>query len=155
MASAQMQTFESSVFEPNKFLQSRLEQSAHIEKQELLNEREHELESVPEEQNEQTYKIEYKHPLEHVWTLWYLENDRTKHWKDMLNEITQIDSIETFWGLYYTIKTPSELKIGSDYYMFKQGPCGRTSQTSRAAAGFLLSARAPNMRSIASGWIFC
>lgn len=98
MASAQMQTFESSVFEPNKFLQSRLEQSAHIEKQELLNEREHELESVPEEQNEQTYKIEYKHPLEHVWTLWYLENDRTKHWKDMLNEITQIDSIETFWG---------------------------------------------------------
>ncbi|TDG43137.1 hypothetical protein AWZ03_010429 [Drosophila navojoa] len=121
MASAQMQPFEPSVFEPNKFLQSRLEQSILNEKQELLKERDHELESMPEEQSEQTYKIEYKHPLEHVWTLWYLENDRTKHWKDMLNEITQIDSIETFWGLYYTIKTPSELKIGSDYYMFKHG----------------------------------
>ncbi|KAH8402864.1 hypothetical protein KR222_008097, partial [Zaprionus bogoriensis] len=85
-------------------------------------EREQQQDNVPEEHNnEQTYKIEYKHPLEHVWTLWYLENDRTKPWKDMLNEITQIDSIETFWSLYYTIKTPSELKIGSDYYMFKQG----------------------------------
>lgn len=98
MASAQMQPFEPSVFEPNKFLQSRLEQSILNEKQELLKERDHELENMPGEQSEQTYKIEYKHPLEHVWTLWYLENDRTKHWKDMLNEITQIDSIETFWG---------------------------------------------------------
>jgi len=38
----------------------------------------------------------------------------------MLNEITQIDSVETFWSLYYTIKTPSELKIGCDYSMFKK-----------------------------------
>ncbi|XP_016999841.3 eukaryotic translation initiation factor 4E1 [Drosophila takahashii] len=70
--------------------------------------------------DEELYQVEYKHPLEHVWTLWYLENDRTKHWKDMLNEITQIDSVETFWSLYYTIKTPSELKIGCDYSMFKK-----------------------------------
>ncbi|XP_034106158.1 eukaryotic translation initiation factor 4E1 [Drosophila sulfurigaster albostrigata] len=134
MASAEIQIPEPSVFEPNKFLQSRLElqaqaqspQSAHDAKQELQKPRDQELEgannkSVPEQQNEQTYKIEYKHPLEHVWTLWYLENDRTKHWRDMLNEITQIDSIETFWSLYYTIKTPSELKVNCDYYMFKQG----------------------------------
>ncbi|KAH8278202.1 hypothetical protein KR044_002038 [Drosophila immigrans] len=122
MASAQIQIPEPSVFEPNKFLQSRLElqpQSAHDAKQQRIQDQETKI--VPEEQNEQTYKIEYKHPLEHVWTLWYLENDRTKHWKDMLNEITQIDSIETFWSLYYTIKAPSELKIGCDYYMFKQG----------------------------------
>ncbi|KAM8710992.1 hypothetical protein ACLKA7_017602 [Drosophila subpalustris] len=141
MASAQLQQFEpsSSVFEPNKFLQGRLESqspsptsssssssssppSAHDDKQELQGDQERDREQDQElEPNEQAFKIEYKHPLEHVWTLWYLENDRTKHWKDMLNEITQIDSIETFWSLYYTIKTPSELKIGSDYYMFKQG----------------------------------
>ncbi|KAI8040876.1 hypothetical protein M5D96_006819, partial [Drosophila gunungcola] len=65
--------------------------------------------------DEDLYEVQYKHPLEHVWTLWYLENDRTKHWKDMLNEVTQIDSVETFWRLYYTIKTPSQLKIGCDY----------------------------------------
>lgn len=105
-----MQTFESSVFEPNKFLQSRLEQSVHNEKHELQKDRDHELESMPGEQSEQTYKIEYKHPLEHVWTLWYLENDRTKHWKDMLNEITQIDSIETFWGYVYR-EFPNFIKL--------------------------------------------
>lgn len=133
MASAQLENFESSVFEPNKFLQNRLEtespsKSAHDhdkqEMQKLLvgnGDQELEVRTVPEEPNEQTYNIEYKHPLEHVWTLWYLESDRTKHWQDMLNEITQIDSIETFWSLYYTIKTPSELKVGCDYYMFKKG----------------------------------
>lgn len=95
MASAQMKNFEPLVFEPNKFLQSRLEDN---KRQELQKERgQEQQDSAPEENNEQTYKIEYKHPLEHVWTLWYLENDRTKPWKDMLNEITQIDSIETFW----------------------------------------------------------
>lgn len=71
--------------------------------------------------DEAIYEVQYNHPLEHVWTLWYLENDRTKHWKDMLNEITQIDSVKTFWSLYNTIKTPSELKTGCDYSMFKMG----------------------------------
>ncbi|XP_034656925.1 eukaryotic translation initiation factor 4E1 [Drosophila subobscura] len=62
-----------------------------------------------------------RHPLENVWTLWYLENDRTKHWKDMLSEVAKIDSVETFWSLYYTIRPPSELKVGCDYSMFKLG----------------------------------
>nr|CAL26038.1 CG8277 [Drosophila melanogaster] len=80
------------------------------------------LESIsPEPIDEEIYQVEYKHPLEHVWTLWYLENDRTKHWRDMLNEITEIDSVETFWSLYHTIKTPAELKIGCDYSVFKKG----------------------------------
>ncbi|XP_023033647.1 eukaryotic translation initiation factor 4E1 [Drosophila willistoni] len=70
--------------------------------------------------NEVHYNAQFRHPLEHIWTLWYLENDRSKHWKDMLNEITQIESVETFWSMYYTIKTPSELKIGCDYSMFKR-----------------------------------
>ncbi|EDW30463.1 GL18042 [Drosophila persimilis] len=62
-----------------------------------------------------------RHPLENVWTLWYLENDRSKHWKDMLTEVAKIDSVETFWSLYYTIRPPSELKVGCDYSMFKLG----------------------------------
>lgn len=38
-----------------------------------------------------------KHPLHNTWTLWYLENDRTKSWEDMQNEITSFDTVEDFW----------------------------------------------------------
>ncbi|EDV95694.1 eukaryotic translation initiation factor 4E1 [Drosophila grimshawi] len=65
--------------------------------------------------------IRYKHPLEHTWTLWYLENDRNKSWEEMQNEITSFDMVEDFWSLYNHIKPPSELKIGSDYSLFKKG----------------------------------
>ncbi|XP_062140247.1 eukaryotic translation initiation factor 4E1-like [Drosophila sulfurigaster albostrigata] len=62
-----------------------------------------------------------KHPLQYVWTLWYLENDRTKTWEDMQNEITSFDTVEDFWNLYNHIKPPSEIKLGSDYSLFKKG----------------------------------
>ncbi|EDW78719.2 uncharacterized protein Dwil_GK12583 [Drosophila willistoni] len=65
--------------------------------------------------------IQLKHPLEHTWTLWYLENDRSKSWEDMQNEITSFDMVEDFWSLYNHIKPPSEIKIGSDYSLFKKG----------------------------------
>lgn len=114
MASAQVQSFE-------------FKEQQQDQHQQLENLQNHpNQEGVPPESknqeliDEELYHVEYRHPLEHVWTLWYLENDRSKHWKDMLNEITQIDSVETFWSLYYTIKTPSELKIGCDYSMFKK-----------------------------------
>ncbi|XP_016925885.3 eukaryotic translation initiation factor 4E1 [Drosophila suzukii] len=114
MASAQVQSFEFK--EQQKDQHQQLENLQNHPNQEGV---------PPETKNqelidEDLYHVEYIHPLEHVWTLWYLENDRSKHWKDMLNEITQIDSVETFWSLYYTIKTPSELKIGCDYSMFKK-----------------------------------
>ncbi|XP_043866259.1 eukaryotic translation initiation factor 4E1 isoform X1 [Drosophila mojavensis] len=63
----------------------------------------------------------FKHPLQNTWTLWYLENDRTKSWEDMLNEITSFDTVEDFWSLYNHIKPPSEIKLGSDYSLFKKG----------------------------------
>lgn len=62
-----------------------------------------------------------KHPLQNVWTLWYLEKDRTKAWEDMQNEIMSFDTVEDFWSLYNHIKPPSEIKVGSDYSMFKKG----------------------------------
>ncbi|XP_037934228.1 eukaryotic translation initiation factor 4E1-like [Teleopsis dalmanni] len=63
----------------------------------------------------------HKHPLQHVWTLWYLENDRNKSWDEMQNEIVSFDTVEDFWSLYNHIKPPSEIKIGSDYSLFKKG----------------------------------
>ncbi|ALC43238.1 maker651 [Drosophila busckii] len=70
--------------------------------------------------NNQLVELPLKHPLEHTWTLWYLENDRSKSWEDMQNEITSFDMVEDFWSLYNHIKPPSELKIGSDYSLFKK-----------------------------------
>ncbi|KAI8033863.1 hypothetical protein M5D96_013387 [Drosophila gunungcola] len=61
------------------------------------------------------------HPLNNCWTLWYLENDRTKSWEDMLHKVTSFDTVENFWSLVTHIKTPSELKLGSDYCLFKKG----------------------------------
>ncbi|EDW76928.1 uncharacterized protein Dwil_GK20927, isoform A [Drosophila willistoni] len=63
----------------------------------------------------------FKHPLQNTWTLWYLENDRSKSWEDMQNEITSFDAVEDFWSLYNHIKPPSEIKLGSDYSLFKKG----------------------------------
>uniref|UniRef100_A0A1A9WX13 eIF-4F 25 kDa subunit n=1 Tax=Glossina brevipalpis TaxID=37001 RepID=A0A1A9WX13_9MUSC len=62
-----------------------------------------------------------KHPLQNTWTLWYLENDRSKSWQDMQNEIMSFDTAEDFWSLYNHIKPPSDIKIGSDYSLFKKG----------------------------------
>lgn len=65
--------------------------------------------------------LRLKHPLENTWTLWYLENDRSKNWEDMQNEITSFDMVEDFWSLYNHIKQPSEIRVGSDYSLFKKG----------------------------------
>uniref|UniRef100_T1PBP2 eIF-4F 25 kDa subunit n=1 Tax=Musca domestica TaxID=7370 RepID=T1PBP2_MUSDO len=78
-----------------------------------------------EENNKETEEVRQehliKHPLQNTWTLWYLENDRSKSWEDMQNEITSFDTVEDFWSLYNHIKPPSDIKIGSDYSLFKKG----------------------------------
>ncbi|KAH8385181.1 hypothetical protein KR200_011432, partial [Drosophila serrata] len=61
------------------------------------------------------------HPLNSLWTLWYLQNDRNKSWEDMLNVVASFETVENFWSLWTHIKPPSELKIGSDYSIFKKG----------------------------------
>lgn len=54
-----------------------------------------------EDTNKETEEVRtehlIKHPLQNTWTLWYLENDRSKAWEDMQNEITDIDTVEDFW----------------------------------------------------------
>lgn len=60
-----------------------------------------------------------KHPLQDQWTLWYLENDRTKSWEDMQNKVTSFGTVEDFWSLYSHIKLPSVLGENNDYSLFK------------------------------------
>lgn len=62
-----------------------------------------------------------KHPLQFEWTLWYQEMDRSKNWEDTLNEVTSFSTVEDFWSLYNHIKSPSDIKVGSDYSLFKKG----------------------------------
>ncbi|EDW25928.1 GL14400 [Drosophila persimilis] len=62
-----------------------------------------------------------QHPLNHEWTMWYVEPDRAKTWEETLHQITSFSTVENFWSLYHHIKTPSQIKVGSDYCLFKDG----------------------------------
>lgn len=62
-----------------------------------------------------------KHPLQFTWTLWYQEPDRSKSWEDTLNEVTSFSTVEDFWSLFNHIKSPADIKVGSDYSLFKTG----------------------------------
>lgn len=61
-----------------------------------------------------------KHPLQHQWTLWYYEPDKSKSWEDNQNLVSTFNTVEDFWSLFTHIKQPSEVKIGSDYSLFKE-----------------------------------
>ncbi|XP_017054564.2 uncharacterized protein LOC108097044 [Drosophila ficusphila] len=75
----------------------------------------------PQESEENEEPEGPQHPLNSCWTLWYLENDRAKSWEDMLHEVTSVETVENFWSLVNHIKQPSDLKMGSDYCLFKKG----------------------------------
>ncbi|XP_055944798.1 eukaryotic translation initiation factor 4E-like [Argiope bruennichi] len=62
-----------------------------------------------------------KHPLQHVWSLWFYKNDRTKTWEENLTEIASFDTVEDFWSLYNHIEIVSKLPPGCDYALFKHG----------------------------------
>lgn len=62
-----------------------------------------------------------KHPLQHEWTLWYYEPDKSKKWEENLNLVSTFSTVEDFWSLFTHIKQPTEVKVGSDYSLFKDG----------------------------------
>ncbi|XP_014278930.1 eukaryotic translation initiation factor 4E1 [Halyomorpha halys] len=64
---------------------------------------------------------DYKHPLEHTWTLWYLDNNKTKIWEECLMEVGSFSTVEDFWCLFNHIKPVSTVKPGCDYSLFKKG----------------------------------
>lgn len=45
---------------------------------------------------------QFKHPLEHTWTLWYLDSNRTKNWEDCLMEVGSFGTVEDFWWYAYS-----------------------------------------------------
>jgi len=65
-----------------------------------------------------------KHPLQHAWVLWY-DNPGKKttqeSWGDHLKKIYTFSTVEDFWSLWNNIKTVSDLPIGCQYHIFKEG----------------------------------
>lgn len=58
------------------------------------------------------------HSLLYKWTLWYYEQSN-KSWDNSLQKILSVDSVEKFWSLIITIKTPTQLKNDTGYLFFK------------------------------------
>uniref|UniRef100_A0A336MI82 CSON015123 protein n=1 Tax=Culicoides sonorensis TaxID=179676 RepID=A0A336MI82_CULSO len=79
------------------------------------------INEMTEEDQENLDSKFVKHPLHHAWTLWYLEADRSKSWEEMQNIVTTFQTVEDFWSLFNHIKQPSEIKMGNDYSLFKEG----------------------------------
>eukprot|EP00667_Euglena_gracilis_P011909 EG_transcript_12176 len=67
-----------------------------------------------------------KHPLETTWVIWYdsrrlHQQGNPKDWFANLQMVAVFGTVEDFWSTYNHIKRPSDLEIGSNYHMFKQG----------------------------------
>lgn len=43
------------------------------------------------------YELGMKHLLQHTWTVWHWENDRSKAWSDMLVDVTSFNTVEDFF----------------------------------------------------------
>ncbi|XP_049631598.1 eukaryotic translation initiation factor 4E type 1B [Suncus etruscus] len=61
------------------------------------------------------------HPLLTRWALWFSKNDRSRAWHDNLHLVTKFDTVEDFWAVYSNITLASQLSIGCDYALFKEG----------------------------------
>ena len=62
--------------------------------------------------------------LHRTWTLWF-DNPRLAdpnlEWKDTLTNCGSFDNIEKFWRIFNNLKPASQLSIGSNYHVFKEG----------------------------------
>ncbi|CAG4966695.1 unnamed protein product [Parnassius apollo] len=47
--------------------------------------------------------------------------NKYKSWEKNLVKLATFDTVEDYWCLYHHMKTPSELELGQDYSIFKEG----------------------------------
>ena len=64
---------------------------------------------------------DYKHPLQHDWTFWYFFHQEDRTWSQSLEALVTVSTIEDFWSVINWVESPSSIKIGSDFSMFKRG----------------------------------
>jgi len=66
-------------------------------------------------------QLTQKHPLQNEWVLWYFKPDKQKKWDECLLKVSQFQAVEDFWALYNHIELASNLGVGCDYNIFKNG----------------------------------
>ncbi|KAI9298904.1 eukaryotic translation initiation factor 4E [Neoconidiobolus thromboides FSU 785] len=65
-----------------------------------------------------------KHPLQESWTFWYdSQNSKPaqKDWSQNLKPLITFRTVEDFWGAYNNITKVSELSVGSNFHIFREG----------------------------------
>jgi translation initiation factor 4E len=62
-----------------------------------------------------------KHPLQNRWTLWWFANDGGRDWEKMQKPVCSFGYVEDFWSIFQHIRAASELRVGHDYSLFKEG----------------------------------
>uniref|UniRef100_A0A182LWR5 eIF-4F 25 kDa subunit n=1 Tax=Anopheles culicifacies TaxID=139723 RepID=A0A182LWR5_9DIPT len=114
------------VFDSALFRNRKTDSQCAKQQQQQQNESENPEQSKNQELSEQSNAAEtidpeclIKHPLQHTWTLWYLEVDRMKSWADSMNKVASFSTVEDFWSLFNHIRGPSEIKVNGDYMLFK------------------------------------
>eukprot|EP00761_Pharyngomonas_kirbyi_P013444 gb/GECH01013473.1/.p1 GENE.gb/GECH01013473.1/~~gb/GECH01013473.1/.p1 ORF type:complete len:211 (+),score=61.95 gb/GECH01013473.1/:1-633(+) len=72
---------------------------------------------------ESTNDEEKTHKLEHSWTLWFDKRSFNKDvsWEENLKCIGTFSTVEDFWSYFNFIKKPSEIPMGANYHLFKEG----------------------------------
>lgn len=63
----------------------------------------------------------FPHILQDEWTLWYYEYVKGTPWDQCQHEISSVKTVEQFWTLHENIKQASDIDVGCDYALFKNG----------------------------------
>jgi len=61
------------------------------------------------------------HPLMFTWVLWELKPGNKSQWNESLQQVAMFDTVEGFWKVHNNAMPPSQLPLGSDYYLFREG----------------------------------
>ena len=68
---------------------------------------------------ESSNDFEIKHPLQSGFTLWITLNKSKDDWRPQ--PIYTFSTVEDFWRLWNNITPATELRLGTDYFLFREG----------------------------------
>jgi len=80
------------------------------------------------------------HPLQYHWTLWFNPPPRANekgasNWTSNNRPVVTFGTVEDFWRLYNNLVLPSQLQVGSNYHVFKDGMQPEWEDTANARGG--------------------
>jgi len=87
------------------------------------------LDFTKKSREEESNRLDFtkKHPLQYPWDWWfyYPTHDKAKpsasSWSAHLRKIYTFCTVEDFWCLWNNIKAASDLMVGSNYHVFRDG----------------------------------